>query len=101
MPKAAYFAHNNATRASIGMAGKGRPLKSCESMTLVRSSPVTVNVPGEPRPPACTWTLVITPSNSGCVRPAPMDQMRDGLFSRSPSSALSKPRLPVSDTLGN
>ena len=39
------------------------------SMTLVRSSPVTVTVPGEPPLPACTSTLVMTPSNSGCGVP--------------------------------
>ena len=69
IPNAAYFAHSSATRASIGIAGNGRPLKSCMSITLVRSSPVTVTVPGEPRLPACTSTFVITPSNSGCGVP--------------------------------
>ena len=39
------------------------------SITLVRSSPVTVTVPGVPWLPACTSTLVITPSNSGCGVP--------------------------------
>ena len=69
MPKGAYFAQSSATRASMGIAGKGRPLKSCMSMTLVRSSPVTVTVPGEPPLPACTSTLVMTPSNSGAGVP--------------------------------
>ncbi len=53
----------------MGMAGNGRPLQSCMSITLVRSSPVTVTVPDSPCPPGCTWTLVITPSNSGCGVP--------------------------------
>ncbi len=69
MPNGAYFAHSNATRASIGIAGKGRPLKSCMSITLLTSSPVTVSVPGDPWLPACTSTLVMTPSNSGCGVP--------------------------------
>jgi hypothetical protein len=39
------------------------------SMTLLTSSPITVTVPGEPWLPACTSTLVITPSKSGCGVP--------------------------------
>ena len=38
-------------------------------MTLVRSSPVMVMLPGWRFCPACTSTLVSTPSNSGCGRP--------------------------------
>ncbi len=69
IPNGAYFAHSSATRASIGIAGNGRPLKSCMSITFVRSSPVTVTVPAEPWLPACTSTFVITPSKSGCGWP--------------------------------
>src|SRR5512134_93454 len=69
IPNIAYLAQIIATRASIGMAGNGSPLQSSMSITFVRSSPVTVTVPGEPPLPAWTSTLVITPSKSGCGWP--------------------------------
>ena len=49
-------------------------------MTLVRSSPVTVTVPGAPLLPACTSTFVITPSNNGCGVPlrVMISMMRNG-----------------------
>ena len=68
MPKTAYFAQMSATRAAIGI-GMAMPEKSIMSITLVRSSPVTVMLPGWPFCPPCTSTLVTTPSNSGCGLP--------------------------------
>ena len=44
MPRNAYFTRISATRASAGIAGKGKPLKSILSISTVRSSPVTVSV---------------------------------------------------------
>ena len=77
IPNGAYFAHSSATRASIGIAGNGRPLKSCMSITFgqvlagdgdaCRASPWL---------PACTSTFVITPSNSGCGVPFKRDDQQ-------------------------
>ena len=44
MPKIAYLARIMATRASVGIAGNGMPLKSTRPITAVRSSPVTERV---------------------------------------------------------
>ena len=69
MPNTAYLARISATRASIGIAGNGMPLKSIKSITAVRSSPVTDSVVARRRLPGVTSCCVTTPSISTCGVP--------------------------------
>ena len=69
-PNMAYLARITATRASIGIAGNGVPLKSMRPITAVRSTPVTDSMSCEGSLPGVTSCFVITPSMSTCGVPS-------------------------------
>jgi hypothetical protein len=63
IPNATYFAKMKATRASMGIAGYGRPSSSTKSISALRSTPEMLKVEKrEPAPPGVTLWFVTTPS---------------------------------------
>src|SRR5262249_38261812 len=67
MPKTAYFARIRSTRASGGMAGKGRPANSMWSMAALMSFPVSVSVeiPVFTSGETCWWVSMPSMSTAG------------------------------------
>ena len=63
-PKNAYLASSSATRASLGQAGKGKPLQFTWSISAVRSLPKRLSVEPDPLSPGEISFCVITPSIS-------------------------------------
>ncbi len=68
-PKMAYLATISATRASIGIAGYGMPLKSIQPITAVRSTPVMSRTSWLASVPGVTSCLVMIPSINTCGVP--------------------------------